>query len=374
MKTLSKAGIGAVGAIAIVLTQVSPAMADLAPQANDVVGVGSDTAQFGLEFLADGDQNGNVGYNGSNTSRRLISFDSTGDASATTTAGATILLRANSKPVTRPNGSGAGISALNADTGSTETVNWVRSSRLPTAAEQTAATNNGWGGLHVYQFATDGLKVAVSNTVATHAPAALTPTDLVNIYNGTYTKWSDVPNYTGGFGGNAIKAYIPQAGSGTRNFFLADLQPEHDRGPGRRIARHRGLRRRDDGRPAARVRRRLALQERVDVDHLVGRPVGPPADSLGADQRQPRAAGRQRVGQRIAGPAHVLHRVAEDALPGRDGDDVALLQVLAVGAFGSAWALAWWGTAQAWLTFVPVLLVGLWGACDSFLQVLPNVM
>lgn len=224
MKTLSKAGIGAVGALAIVLTQVTPAHADLAPQANDVVGVGSDTAQFGLEFLADGDQNGNVGYNSSNTSRRIVSFDSTGDASAGTTAGATILLRANSKPVSRPNGSGAGITALIADTGTAETINWVRSSRLPSAAEQQAATSAGWGGLHVYQFATDGLRMAVSNTVATHAPTALTPADLVNIYRGVYLKWGDIPGYSGAAADTTIKPYIPQSGSGTRNFFLADLQ------------------------------------------------------------------------------------------------------------------------------------------------------
>ena len=224
MRTLSKVGIGAVGAIAIVLTQVTPAMADLAPQANDIVGVGSDTAQFGLQFLADGDQNGDIGYNGSNTSRRIVSFDSTGDASATTTAGATILLRANTVPVTRPNGSGAGISALLADKGTTETINWVRSSRLPSSTEQGTAQTNGWSGLHVYQFATDGLKVATSATVTTHAPAALTPTDLVNIYQGTYTTWGAVPGYSGSAPTAAIKPYIPQAGSGTRNFFLADLQ------------------------------------------------------------------------------------------------------------------------------------------------------
>ena len=53
---------------------------------------------------------------------------------------------------------------------------------------------------------------------------------------------------------------------------------------------------------------------------------------------------------------------------------VLWLQVLAVGAFGAAWAQARWGAAQAWLSFVPVILVGLWGASDSALQLLPNVM
>jgi sortase A len=53
---------------------------------------------------------------------------------------------------------------------------------------------------------------------------------------------------------------------------------------------------------------------------------------------------------------------------------VLWLQVLAIGAFGAAWAQARWGGAQAWLTFVPIILVGLWGACDGTLQLLPNVM
>jgi ABC-type phosphate transport system substrate-binding protein len=222
MKTLKKVGLGTVGALAIVLTQVTPAHADLAPQGNDVVGVGSDTAEFGLEFLADGDQGGDLGFNVSSPDRRLVSFDATGDASAGATTNATVVLRANTAPVTRPNGSGAGIAALIADTGSTEKINWVRSSRLPTATEQGQAST--WGGLHVYQFATDGLKIAVSKKTATNAPSALTPTDLVNIYSGTYTKWSQVPGYAGAAPNAAIKPYIPQAGSGTRNFFLADLQ------------------------------------------------------------------------------------------------------------------------------------------------------
>ena len=134
------------------------------------------------------------------------------------------MLRANQKPATRPNGSGSGITALLNDTGATETINWVRSSRLPTATEQNAAVVAGWSGLHVYQFATDGLKVAVSKTVTTHAPGALAVTDLVNIYKGTYLTWGDVPGYAGSAPTATIHPYIPQAGSGTRNFFLADLQ------------------------------------------------------------------------------------------------------------------------------------------------------
>lgn len=53
---------------------------------------------------------------------------------------------------------------------------------------------------------------------------------------------------------------------------------------------------------------------------------------------------------------------------------VLWLQVLALGAFGAAWARARWGGVQAWLTFVPVILVGLWAAGDSALQLLPNLM
>lgn len=224
MKTINKIGLGVVGVLAIVLGQVAPAHADVAGQADDIVGVGSDTAQFGLSFLADGDVNGNTGFNNANLARRVVSFDSSGDANGGATTNATSVLRANSKPRTRPNGSGAGIAALNADTGTTKVINFVRSSRLPNAGEQTTAGLNGWGGLHVYQFATDGLQVAVSNAVTSNAPASLSVNDLVKIYDGTYTTWGQVPGYAGPAPTATIKPFIPQAGSGTRNFFTADLQ------------------------------------------------------------------------------------------------------------------------------------------------------
>jgi ABC-type phosphate transport system substrate-binding protein len=224
MKNLSKVGLGGVAVIALVLGAVNPAHADPAPQANDIVGVGSDTVEFLQTFLADGDVTGDTGFNNANPSRRVISFDATGDAFAGATVNAGVVLRANTKPVVRPNGSGAGITALLTDTGSTEVINYVRSSRLPTAAEQTTANNNGWGGLHVYQLANDGLKVAVSNKVTTHAPAALSTATLVGIYQGSITTWSQVPGYSGPAPTATIHPVIPQSGSGTRNFFLADLQ------------------------------------------------------------------------------------------------------------------------------------------------------
>jgi ABC-type phosphate transport system substrate-binding protein len=213
-----------VGVLAAVTTLAAPAHADIAAQSGDIVGVGSDTVQYGIDFLADGDFNGNTGFNNANNNKRVFTFDASGDASGGATTNAQVVLRANTLPRVRPNGSGSGITAINSDTGATETINFVRASRLPTAAEQTTATNNGWGGLHVYQMATDGLKIAVSHSVATNAPAALQLADLINIYQGVYTTWSQVPGYSGPAPTATIHPLIPQSGSGTRNFFLADLQ------------------------------------------------------------------------------------------------------------------------------------------------------
>lgn len=233
MKTITKAGLGVLGVLALVMLQAGPANADNTAQANDVTGVGSDTAQYGLNFLAEG-INGNAGFDTGSLDRRILSFDATGDAAGGPNAPApapqpNIVLRAGSKPILRPNGSGAGIGALLndcvvtagvCDTTKPEQINWVRSSRLPNAGEQTAAQDaqHNWGGLHVYQFATDGLEMAVSNNVATNVPTVLTPANLVCIYQGQNTATGACPQFS------SVVPFIPQAGSGTRNFFLADLQ------------------------------------------------------------------------------------------------------------------------------------------------------
>lgn len=231
MNRMKKAGLVSV-ASAISMAMMLPmgsANADVAGGGNDIVGVGSDTAQYPIDFLADGNIAGDLGFNSANAATRIVNFDATGDANGKLTPGVTSVLRAGTKPTTRPNGSGGGITALLADLDTlpgngqyNHVINYVRSSRLPTAAEQTSAVNKGWGGLRVVQFATDSLAIAANTT--TFVPAGLSTAELVKIYDGSYDTWSDLPGYAGPNGAELIVPILPQSGSGTRNFFLADLQ------------------------------------------------------------------------------------------------------------------------------------------------------
>src|SRR3954447_21383442 len=111
MRKLSKAGLGILGVTALMLTQATPANADHAGESADIVGVGSDTIQYAGNFLADGDYLGNPGFNASGA--RMVNFDATGDANGKLTAGAGVVLRGGTVPVTRPNGSGGGVTFLN---------------------------------------------------------------------------------------------------------------------------------------------------------------------------------------------------------------------------------------------------------------------
>lgn len=177
------------------------------PQAADIVGVGSDTTQFAMNFLADGATVGGAavaGYNAGRSSARLVSFDAAG-----TGLTPTVVLKQGDAAITRPNGSGAGKALL--FNPSNPSVNFARSSSSLSTAEI-------GGGLFQVPFAVDGLKLAV-RAAGSNAPAKITPTDLVHIYDGSITNWSAI----GGTAG-VIKPLIPQAGSGTRSFFLAQLQ------------------------------------------------------------------------------------------------------------------------------------------------------
>lgn len=187
-------------------TMAAPASADPTPQPKDIVGVGSDTSQFALNYLADGVVTGGLfvaGYNAA-ASARLVSFDA-----LKADGPATVVLKAGTAPIARPNGSTAGKNALYG-AGNNVNVDYARSSSGPNSAQNAA-------GLWHVPFAVDGLKLAVATT--TNAPAAITPAQLVGIYNGTYTNWNQI----GGANG-VIVPMIPQAGSGTRSFFTDQLK------------------------------------------------------------------------------------------------------------------------------------------------------
>jgi ABC-type phosphate transport system substrate-binding protein len=234
MRRISKLSVTTAGVFAVALGIASPAYADYGPSSTDIVGVGSDTVQNIANFVADGDQLGDFGYNASDNGDKLVSFDATPDANdragylngSTNTLlkplTPTIVLREGTSPIQRPNGSGAGITAFNKDTGTPELINYVRASRLPTAAEQSTAASHGWGFLHVVQVSTDPLEIAAATT--TNVPAAgLSGQELVSIYTCNITTWNNLPGNSAGSTATIVPVE-PQAGSGTLSTFLADLK------------------------------------------------------------------------------------------------------------------------------------------------------
>lgn len=229
----SKAAAVTVTTFGLWLGASAPALADSQPGPNDVVGTGSDTVQFAGNFLFEGDTSGNPGYNVGKTNR-VYSFDATGDASGRTSYAdnstnsalfsPTAVLRQGSNPVTRPNGSGSGIASLYTAPYSTgPVVQFARASRLPNCTENTAAVNAGFGGLHSYRMGTEALAMARLAS-GSNAPAGLTVQQVLNIYNGTWTTWGQIPGYGGGAPNATIVPLLPQSGSGTRGVFDADMK------------------------------------------------------------------------------------------------------------------------------------------------------
>jgi ABC-type phosphate transport system substrate-binding protein len=229
----TRAAVGLAVTVGLVAALVGTAQADYAPSGTDVVGVGGETPQYNLDFAADGDIVGDLGYNAANNVNKLISIDATGDsngrasyANGSTAASPkvlnpTVVLRAGSSPIPRPATTGAGYSALLADTGSPAQINFIRAANLPTAANQQAAANNGWGYLHVVQIGTDPLEIVGSTS--SNAPAGLSVQQLLGIYTGVYTKWNQLPGNAAG-SGNTIIPLLPPNGSSISKLLLADLK------------------------------------------------------------------------------------------------------------------------------------------------------
>jgi ABC-type phosphate transport system substrate-binding protein len=238
-----KVGTGLVVAMAAgMLAFPSSAFADYAPTSNDVVGVGSDTLQHMVDFVADGDFTGNLGYNSAGNKNKFISIDATADVNtrlaygpqglgpncapgnggtpgtgnqnvqhtdAPCTLNPTVMLRAGRSGALRPNGSGAGYNLLKADTnGSGLGLGYVDFSRASSARGSNVLFDSVQVGTEPFAM----MSSATSNAVA------LSASQLLAIYQCTATTWNDP--LIGGSSSATIVPLTPQIGSGTRDSFL----------------------------------------------------------------------------------------------------------------------------------------------------------
>lgn len=130
--------------------------------------------------------------------------------------GAPAAANANPPKGTAPFGSTAGRNYLSTESSAATDAGCVdvaRSSSAPRNYNAAAPTDKST--FEYYAFAMDAVGWA---TTSLKAPSTLTRAQLAAIYDCTITNWDQVGGQTGD-----IQRYLPQAGSGTRSFFLTDI-------------------------------------------------------------------------------------------------------------------------------------------------------
>lgn len=212
MRLLRKSGLIAATAATALLMVTGPAKADppsgTTPVATDIVGVGSDTTEFVLDQISND-------YNNTAPVNKLYSWDATpntpGCASPAVQSSSCIATKGGASLITRPDGSSAGINALKLNTQSCTNcspnnydIDFGRASRPRNPGDPAL----GAGGVAFVAMAGDAVTIATQST-NNIADANLTTANLATIYT------------TCSLNGVTYKPYIPQAGSGTRAFFLS---------------------------------------------------------------------------------------------------------------------------------------------------------
>ncbi|MGX9883681.1 substrate-binding domain-containing protein [Streptomyces sp. NPDC002276] len=191
VKTRLRIGAG-VGAVALGLGALAaPAYADpsSATDYRQLAGVGSDTTQDVVNALGDAITN--------SSGKVIASWNATGSSTITTKA-------TGNCTIARPDGSGAGITALNtALDGSTGCVDFARSSRGP--------NNTTTADLTFIPYAKDAVSWVKQDGSA--LPDSLTTAQLKAIYECTLTTLNGV----------TLTPILPQSASGTRAFFLSSI-------------------------------------------------------------------------------------------------------------------------------------------------------
>jgi ABC-type phosphate transport system substrate-binding protein len=233
LRTLT-VGIAAAAAIAVVASAAVPALADpptsggkqIVPKIYDLVSVGANTDENLFNALS-GAYDATIPAKDHSPSRPYLYTWNATKPGSTSTAKVTIVPKAGCKTITRPNGSSAGLTALEESQAVTykgvsyPCVDFARSS----SGRSSTSPAEKVGGVGYVALAEDAVTYATRDTgatktvPATYAPKSLTLAQLKAIFLCTDTTWGEV----GGTAGKAIKAYLPQAGSGTLSFFLKVL-------------------------------------------------------------------------------------------------------------------------------------------------------
>ncbi len=169
------------------------------PVAADLIGVGSDTSMHAVKVVGDA-------YNATSPANKIFTYAACPPAPDVC---GTITLP--SGDITRPNGSGNGKKTLYGASNVPD-IDFARSSSANDATETSA-------GLQMFPFALDTLAMVVSGNVTSNAPANLTPAQIVSIYKGDITNWSQVGGSSG-----TIAVKMPQTGSGTYSFWVGQLK------------------------------------------------------------------------------------------------------------------------------------------------------
>jgi ABC-type phosphate transport system substrate-binding protein len=212
MRVASKIAVVAAAAATALGVGLGPALADppsgTVPALGSIVGVGSNTTTYVMDAMA-------TSYNSSKPAQKLWSWDATNPT--TGAVGDTIETKGSSATdttcdIARPNGSGAGITALTttATDAGHPCIDYSRSSSGPSSTSPT--------GLAFVAMGKDAV-TWVTSTKNTGAPATLTETQLNKIYSCTDRTWKSV----GGTSTSNIVPALPQSSSGTRSFFLAAI-------------------------------------------------------------------------------------------------------------------------------------------------------
>ena len=255
MRRKLRLGFATTVALTLALVMIGgSASAEYVPGPKDVVGIGSDTLQFAVDFVFDGFP-GASGFNALGNLYKGINIDATADANSrvayanngigagqchpgtgaaagtgndntdhannTCFLNPTVVLRAGFAPVLRPNGSGAGFDAFrrDVDNAGTDVVDFARSSVCQ-------GTGTGCRGKIVTDLVSvkigdDPFAILKSTTPASNA-VPLSAAQIKSIYEANTPNclhWTDV----GGTSTDLIKPIIPQTASGTFSSFAASV-------------------------------------------------------------------------------------------------------------------------------------------------------